>query len=667
MRTPPLLLGAAVLFWGFQTGIRVVDVLIACVLEGSRLVPWRYELSRESVRRIRNLCILILAILAVYVLSTVELLRAFLVIFSLYPVAVLPLMVAHVYSTGDAIDARLLFLLPERLSGPAPTVWAPRIDPSYPYLAILILASAAANVRVPWFYLGLCLLAAWALWACRPKRYPVLVWGVLLGCVFLLGYGGHQGLAGLQRVLEGELTRWLSDSMGGGETDPGRAHTAIGRLGTLKLSDAIVLRVEAAAGEEASFLLHEAGYNRYASSIWSASDSSFAALQPEGDGTTWTLDPGARPSRRLTIFASLPRGRGSLPVPYGTSRLEQLVVGSVERNQYGALQARAASRRVGYQAFFVPGAADAAPPDEADLRVPPKEASVLSRVAAELGLATLPPHQALSRLADFFEKNYRYSLFQGDRPLGSSALEDFLLRTRSGHCEYFATATALLLRTAGIPARYATGYSVQEFSRLENRYVVRARHAHAWALAYVDGAWRVLDTTPASWAAVEEEAASWWAPLSDLWSWGAFQVAAQWERLGGVGSLRYVGWLLIPLALFLLWRLFSGKRLAGLRRRGRCADGAPRWPGADSEFYEIERRLGKQGLGRHPGEPLLRWVERIEALRILPGATAPLCDLVSLHYRYRFDPKGISPPEREALRSGILSWLGQDALKGFRA
>jgi transglutaminase-like putative cysteine protease len=43
-------------------------------------------------------------------------------------------------------------------------------------------------------------------------------------------------------------------------------------------------------------------------------------------------------------------------------------------------------------------------------------------------------------------------------------LARFLLRTRSGHCEYFATATVLLLRQLGIPARYAVGYAVHEAS-----------------------------------------------------------------------------------------------------------------------------------------------------------------------------------------------------------
>jgi len=48
-----------------------------------------------------------------------------------------------------------------------------------------------------------------------------------------------------------------------------------------------------------------------------------------------------------------------------------------------------------------------------------------------------------------------------------------------------------------VPTRYAVGYSVQEWSRLEQRYIVRARHGHSWALVYVNGAWRDVDTTPA--------------------------------------------------------------------------------------------------------------------------------------------------------------------------
>ena len=85
----------------------------------------------------------------------------------------------------------------------------------------------------------------------------------------------------------------------------------------------------------------------------------------------------------------------------------------------------------------------------------------------------------------------------------NTPLTRFLLTSRSGHCEYFATATVLLLRQLGIPARYAVGYYVHEPAG--SGYVVRERDAHAWCLAWnrQTGSWDDFDTTPASWVAIE--------------------------------------------------------------------------------------------------------------------------------------------------------------------
>ena len=92
-------------------------------------------------------------------------------------------------------------------------------------------------------------------------------------------------------------------------------------------------------------------------------------------------------------------------------------------------------------------------------------------------------------LRGWFLGRFSYSRYlAGARP-GRTALEEFLLTSRAGHCEYFASATVLLLRHAGIPARYTVGYAAHEWSTIEQRWLVRARDAHAWALAWIDGAW----------------------------------------------------------------------------------------------------------------------------------------------------------------------------------
>ena len=138
-------------------------------------------------------------------------------------------------------------------------------------------------------------------------------------------------------------------------------------------------------------------------------------------------------------------------------------------------------------------------------------------------LATLRVRPALSQT--FFRSRFAYALELDSKPGSGRSLKQFLLEDRRGHCEYFATATVLLLRHAGIPARYATGFSVQEFSELEQQYVVRARHAHAWALAWIDGRWQALDTTPADWAQQEDASASPLRAVYDLLSWLYYRFA----------------------------------------------------------------------------------------------------------------------------------------------
>jgi hypothetical protein len=367
----------------------------------------------------------------------------------------------------------------------------------------------------------------------------------------------------------------------------------------------------------------------------------------------------------MTVYADLKNGRGILPLPSGTSLIEELRVGAMQRNRLGTVKVQEGAGLVTYRAVFSPGAAHAAPPDDRDLRVPRGDVPVISRIAMELELASQAPHQVLRTLTKYFQEHFRYATAQPERPSTFAPLEDFLLRSRSGHCEYFATATVLLLRQAGIPARYATGYMVQEFSRLENRYIVRAKHAHAWALAYIEGAWRSFDTTPPVWMTLEQQDASWRTGFFDLWSWVVFQASRWWNAMRS-GVRGYLGWLLFPLGALLVLRWYASTRLPHLRKRRQSSQSVRSWPGQDSEFYALEKRLADLGLVRHPWEPLGRWAERIEAAHLLPVAAETLRAIISLHYRYRFDPDGIGPTERGALRSGVRSWLMQEAAKESR-
>lgn len=77
-------------------------------------------------------------------------------------------------------------------------------------------------------------------------------------------------------------------------------------------------------------------------------------------------------------------------------------------------------------------------------------------------------------------------------------LDDFLLRTHEGHCEYFAAGMVALLSTLNIPARVAGGYYGGEFNPLTGYIVMRKRDAHAWVEVFADNRWNTFDPTPAS-------------------------------------------------------------------------------------------------------------------------------------------------------------------------
>ena len=263
----------------------------------------------------------------------------------------------------------------------------------------------------------------------------------------------------------------------------------------------------------------------------------------------------------------------------------------------------------------------------------------------------------IETVSEYFRENFRYSIYQGESEDRATPIERFLEVTRQGHCEYFASATVLLLRAAGIPARYATGYSVQEWSDLEQAYIIRQRHAHAWARYYLNGNWHDLDTTPGQWAEIESEQSSIFEPLSDLLSWLRFGFD-RW-RSGERNSPVSAWWLLIlaPLVIYVGWRLrFSKRRRASIKDTSGGPDPSQSL-GADSAIRRIEQHFREQALERKSSESLLEWIKRLEREGLGPDASQALRAVVSIHYRCRFDPSPVAPVARDKLQNDVTTWL----------
>jgi hypothetical protein len=92
--------------------------------------------------------------------------------------------------------------------------------------------------------------------------------------------------------------------------------------------------------------------------------------------------------------------------------------------------------------------------------------------------------------------DYAYTLELPSREV-RDPLAHFLFTRKKGHCEYFASAMTVMLRTAGIPARMATGFQSGVYNSLTELWLIRASDAHTWVEAWIPGhGWSTFDPTP---------------------------------------------------------------------------------------------------------------------------------------------------------------------------
>ena len=181
-------------------------------------------------------------------------------------------------------------------------------------------------------------------------------------------------------------------------------------------------------------------------------------------------------------------------------------------------------------------------------------------------------------------------------------------------------------------------------------YVVRERHAHAWAIAYIDGHWQTVDTTPQVWAETEAAQSSWLRPIADWIDNATFLLQVWWntQKLEDYEVELYVlGGLLV---LILIWRIATSEQVIISEQHNDATDNKPLRPGADSPFYRIEQFLQNAGLDRGRSEPLRPWLLRIGHDELVP--------MLTIHDKLRFDPHGAAA-DHAVLAARVDDWLAQ--------
>jgi hypothetical protein len=679
-KPPPLLLGGALLFWGWQSGFVGIGAVLAILIEFPRWSKIRWDISIDEFIRIWVFTTLLLLASVVYAFTLNEGPSRFAELFQepdlrtqtraglstartaaamirWLPMVFFLFVAAQQYSAKGGVPMETISLILRRRWKRAkkegkPTPPTKFVDVSYVYFILCLFSSSIHSDESRGFFWGAGLLLFWALIPFKSPRFRFPAWTACVVAVLAMAWGGQKSLGRLQQYLETLNPQWLT-SFHGGKSEGTRSKTALGSIGRIQTSPKIMVRLQAKDGPPPPYL-REASYNVYSRGVWRIPDSTreFERVDEEPPlSSSFPLVPGKTNIANVEIACFLTQGEGLLPLPAGSGRLTNLPAFLLEKNPFGAVRASGPGLVI-FDALFGPGETMESPPTEFDRDVPEFERWALDRVIDELDLRNKPKEEVLRSIQGFFGK-FEYSLWQdrrGSRSFEMTPTARFLLESRKGHCEYFATATVLLLHRLGIDARYVVGYVVHEEAG-ERKYVVRQRDAHAWTLVWDQDrkVWRDFDTTPASWIQVESSP-SWRQKLSDAWSRLVFEFLR--IRWGQTRLREYILWVVIPILLVLL-----GQILLTLRKKVKPtatkAVERKAWPGLDSEFYELEKRLAKKGYVRQPQESAGQWLMRaVESTPGLNKTEQSAKEVLRLHYKYRFDPEGLTGEERERLRQG---------------
>jgi transglutaminase-like putative cysteine protease len=353
--------------------------------------------------------------------------------------------------------------------------------------AALSFAGKTPNPAYALYVLGFLASGVWALGESTrlvplaPQARRVLMGAGVLVVAVALGLGTTAGLRRLHAWAQGR-TRYSTSSW---QPRVGFSERMdLGALDGLLDSDRRVLRVRGGRTD----YLRGAVFDVYENGRWRRSE----AAERE---TKIQLDAAPGPSAIDISSISGRDNRFFLPL-----EAEQLwaTPGAARMDDVGAVQP-AARREAALNVRFVLGKAAAArlaPARDTDVHLSRRVRRRLRQLALEWTAGSLTNADKLRAIETHLMRDYRYAR-AFDRSPKLDPVVDFLFLERSGHCEYFASALALLARGAGVPTRLVMGYRVTEHSPF-GYFVVRERNAHSWVEAWLPGVgWTTHDATPA--------------------------------------------------------------------------------------------------------------------------------------------------------------------------
>ena len=299
-------------------------------------------------------------------------------------------------------------------------------------------------------------------------------------------------------------------------------HVQLGQIGQIQQSNSVVMHIQIDGDKAGLYDLHWRGVSL-----------------ADFDGHTWSNHNDAVPLwRRPDTTFSLP-SNDRAPRSYATASLERekLVHYKVLMEPIGTnvffLAPWAFSLRGDYRLITgdsggavydydfqhaisrYEATSDIATPTAPELRAagrnyPPKIAAIylhlpeagidprIPQLASQITRSAKTDYDRAIVVENYLRTRYGYTL-QLPQTEVKDPIANFLFERKQGHCEYFASSMAVMLRALGIPSRVVNGFRSDEFNDITGSYVVRAKDAHSWVEAFFPGyGWQTFDPTPAS-------------------------------------------------------------------------------------------------------------------------------------------------------------------------
>jgi transglutaminase-like putative cysteine protease len=355
-----------------------------------------------------------------------------------------------------------------------------------------------------------------------------------------------------------------------------------------------------------------------------------------------------------------------------------------EAQSAGELRSRPGVRYIAYSVVRPPASADGAAADHngaltegenwrPELQVPASLDSRVGALARQITAGATAPEQKVAAIVRWLRGSHRYTLNLPRPAPGVDPVESFLFDTAEGHCEYFATATALLLRESGIPTRYVNGYLGGEWNDVGQYVAVRDNRAHSWVEAYLPASgWTRVDATPPLAAPARPGRLGQLLDALDF-KWSRWVVGYDLSRQLDLGRrvARHLGlhapeapggnvpgWVIVVVVVAVVAaaasRVWPARRPARQAARPTPVDGTP----VQRLYARALERLARGGLPRGRTETPHEYAARVASAGLDEGAL--LAELTELYTAARF---GGRPVGREALaRLGRnISSLGRAA------